>query len=157
MDLELHQLDRRYEALRTTSRERDSRVLASLARDGQQLPVVVVAAAETNRYVLVDGYKRVRGLNKIDGPPGFFLATDATAAEFFALRRAPGGVVQFNLTSGAVRQLEAAGARIGPIPRGGFPGQLPGNEFAVPTNAFELFNALRSQGAITVIGRYHRA
>ena len=30
MDLELHQLDRRYEALRTTSQERDSRVLASL-------------------------------------------------------------------------------------------------------------------------------
>ncbi len=65
MDLELHQLDRRYEALRTTSRERDSRVLASLARDGQQLPVVVVTAAETNRYVLVDGYKRVRGLTQL--------------------------------------------------------------------------------------------
>src|SRR5690606_1241530 len=45
---------------RTTSRKRDSRVLASLARDGQQLPVVVVADAD--RYVLVDGYKRVRGL-----------------------------------------------------------------------------------------------
>jgi len=65
MDLELHQLDRRYEALRTTSRERDSRVVASLARDGQQLPVVVIAATDAGRYILVDGYKRVRGLHKI--------------------------------------------------------------------------------------------
>jgi ParB family chromosome partitioning protein len=62
MELEFHQLDRRYETLRTTSRERESRVLASLARDGQQLPVVVVAGGDGGRYVLVDGYKRVRGL-----------------------------------------------------------------------------------------------
>ena len=65
MELEFHQLDRRYEALRTTSRERDSRVLASLARDGQQLPVVVVADVQADRYILVDGYKRVRGLLKL--------------------------------------------------------------------------------------------
>jgi ParB/RepB/Spo0J family partition protein len=65
MDLELHQLDRRYEALRTTSRERDSRVLASLVRDGQQLPVVVIATEDAQRFVLVDGYKRVRALYKL--------------------------------------------------------------------------------------------
>ncbi len=65
MDIELHQLDRRYEALRTTSRERDSRVLASLARDGQQLPVVVIVGDDAGRYILVDGYKRVRGLRKL--------------------------------------------------------------------------------------------
>jgi len=65
MELELHQLDRRYEALRTTSRERDSRVLASLARDGQQLPVVVVAGGDAGQYILVDGYKRVRGFLKL--------------------------------------------------------------------------------------------
>jgi ParB/RepB/Spo0J family partition protein len=65
MDLELHQLDHRYEALRTTSRERDSRVLASLARDGQQLPVVVIAGGDAGRYILVDGYKRVRGLRQL--------------------------------------------------------------------------------------------
>ena len=32
--------------------------------------------------------------NKIDGPPGFFLATEITDAEFFALRRAPGGALE---------------------------------------------------------------
>jgi ParB family chromosome partitioning protein len=65
MELELHQLDRRYESLRSVCRERDSRVLASLSQDGQQLPVVVVAGLDAGRFVLVDGYKRVRGLHKL--------------------------------------------------------------------------------------------
>lgn len=65
MELEFHQLDRRYEALRTRSRKRDGQVLASLARDGQLLPVVVVEAEQAGRYVLVDGYKRVRGLLRL--------------------------------------------------------------------------------------------
>jgi ParB family chromosome partitioning protein len=62
MDLEFHQLDRRYEQLRASCRERDSRVLSSLARHGQQLPVVVVTGGDDGRYILVDGYKRVRAL-----------------------------------------------------------------------------------------------
>ena len=37
---------------------------AALARDGQQLPVVVVAARE-GRYILIDGYKRVRALRRL--------------------------------------------------------------------------------------------
>lgn len=66
MDIEFHQLDRRYEALRRASPEREKRVLASLARVGQQLPVVVVIAADRpERYVLVDGYKRVRCLLRL--------------------------------------------------------------------------------------------
>jgi ParB/RepB/Spo0J family partition protein len=65
MKLELHQLDRRYEQLRTSCRKRDSRVLASLDRCGQQLPVVVVAGGDDGRYILVDGYKRVRALHKL--------------------------------------------------------------------------------------------
>ncbi len=64
MELELHQLDRRYEQLRTSCRKRDSRVLASLDRHGQQVPVVVVAG-EPGRYILIDGYKRVRALRKL--------------------------------------------------------------------------------------------
>ena len=42
MDLELHQLDRRYEALRTRSARRERRLLASLSEVGQQTPIVVV-------------------------------------------------------------------------------------------------------------------
>lgn len=65
MELELHQLDRRYEQLRTSCPAREARVLASLDRYGQQLPVVVVAGGDEGRFVLVDGYKRDRGLGKL--------------------------------------------------------------------------------------------
>ena len=39
--------------------------MASLAAVGQQLPVVVVRAEDSSRYVVVDGYKRVRALRKL--------------------------------------------------------------------------------------------
>lgn len=63
MDLELHQLERRYEALRARSAERERRVLASIAEIGQQLPIVVVRDRE--RFVVVDGYKRLRALDRL--------------------------------------------------------------------------------------------
>jgi ParB family transcriptional regulator, chromosome partitioning protein len=63
MDLECHQLDRRYEALRTRDPRKERQLLASLAEHGQQLPVVVVAADE--RFILVDGYKRLRALTRL--------------------------------------------------------------------------------------------
>jgi ParB/RepB/Spo0J family partition protein len=63
MDLELHQLDRRYEQLRRTSPMRERQLLASLAGGGQRSPVVVVAAHDT--FVLLDGYKRVRVLARL--------------------------------------------------------------------------------------------
>lgn len=63
MDLECHQLDRRYEALRTRDPRKERQLLASLAEHGQQLPVVVVAADE--RFILVDGYKRLRALIRL--------------------------------------------------------------------------------------------
>lgn len=64
MELEFHQLDRRYERLRASCPKRDGKVLSSLDRYGQQHPVVVVAC-EGGLYVLIDGYKRVRGLIKL--------------------------------------------------------------------------------------------
>ncbi len=65
MELEFHQLDLRYARLRRACTKRDGRVLASLDRHGQQLPVVVVASGDTDRYVLVDGFRRVRALVKL--------------------------------------------------------------------------------------------
>jgi ParB/RepB/Spo0J family partition protein len=58
MDLELHQLDLRYERLRTRSAQRERRLLAAIADVGQQTPIVVVI--DGGRWVVVDGYKRVR-------------------------------------------------------------------------------------------------
>jgi ParB-like chromosome segregation protein Spo0J len=63
MDLELGQVDRRYESLRTRSRTRERKLLASLAEIGQQSPVVVVRDAAA--LVLVDGFKRVRALGRL--------------------------------------------------------------------------------------------
>ncbi len=65
MEVEFHQLELRYEALRIHSAERERRLLASLAQVGQQTPVVVVKAEEPARYVVIDGYKRIRGLKRL--------------------------------------------------------------------------------------------
>jgi ParB/RepB/Spo0J family partition protein len=64
MDLEFHQLDLRYEHLRVRQPARERRLLASLAEMGQQLPIVVVASP-TGTQVVVDGYKRVRCLQRL--------------------------------------------------------------------------------------------
>lgn len=63
MDIELHQLDLRYEGLRRRDGRRERALLASVSAIGQQAPVVVVS--DGNKYVLVDGYKRVRALEKL--------------------------------------------------------------------------------------------
>lgn len=65
MDLEFHQLDLRYEHLRVRHREREQRLLASLAEVGQQVPIVVLDGSSNGRFILVDGYKRVRALRRL--------------------------------------------------------------------------------------------
>ena len=72
MELELHQLELRYEGLRDRNSPREKRLLASLADVGQQTPIVVVADsaaagadAAVGRHVVVDGYKRVRLLRRL--------------------------------------------------------------------------------------------
>lgn len=67
MDLEFHQLDLRYEGLRVRRPEQERRLLSSLAQRGQQVPIVVVAASEPGRFVVIDGYKRVRALRLLRG------------------------------------------------------------------------------------------
>ena len=64
MDLEFHQLDLRYAHLRVRHPARERRLLASLADTGQQMPIVVVAVPNA-AHVVVDGYKRVRGLQRL--------------------------------------------------------------------------------------------
>jgi ParB/RepB/Spo0J family partition protein len=65
MELELPQLDRRYERLRVRHPERERRLLASLSQSGQQVPIVVVRGSEEQSYVVVDGFKRVRALARL--------------------------------------------------------------------------------------------
>ena len=59
MQLEFHQLDRRWEHLRVRHPQRQRRLLASLAESGQQTPIVVVASGQPDRYLVIDGYKRM--------------------------------------------------------------------------------------------------
>lgn len=63
MELELHQLELRYERLRKRHPPQERQLVAALAEVGQQLPIVVVAEAQ--RYVVIDGYKRVRALKRL--------------------------------------------------------------------------------------------
>lgn len=63
MQLERHQLQLRYERLRRRDRRRERRVLASLAEHGQQQPIVVVR--QEQGWVVIDGYKRIRGLHRL--------------------------------------------------------------------------------------------
>src|SRR2546425_77439 len=66
MQLELHQLDRRWEHLRVRHAARQRRLLASLVDSGQQTPIVVVAAeGQADRYVVIDGYKRIAALEQL--------------------------------------------------------------------------------------------
>jgi len=66
MQLEFHQLDRPWEHLRVRHPGRQRRLLASLADSGQQTPIVVVAAeGQPDRYVVIDGYKRIAALEQL--------------------------------------------------------------------------------------------
>ena len=65
MHLEFHQLDRRWEHLRVREPQRQRRLLASLVDIGQQTPIIVVAAGPPDRYLVIDGYKRVAALEQL--------------------------------------------------------------------------------------------
>jgi ParB family chromosome partitioning protein len=65
VNLELHQLDLRYEKLRTHKPDAERKLVGSLATIGQQAPIVVVRGDGPEQFVLVDGYKRVRALRRL--------------------------------------------------------------------------------------------
>lgn len=68
MRLELSELTLKYASLRVDARMEQARLTASIAADGQQSPVTVVAACADEAqhgYVLVDGYRRVTALREL--------------------------------------------------------------------------------------------
>ena len=87
MDLEFHQLDLRYEELRSRNPARERRLLSSLAEVGQQTPIVVVSAAQTSQPIVIDGYKRVRLLRKLGQDTVRATAWDLGEAEALLLER----------------------------------------------------------------------
>jgi ParB family chromosome partitioning protein len=66
MQLEFHQLDLRWEHLRVREPHRQRQLPASLAESGQQTPIVVVIAKDGNdRYLVIDGHKRIAALRQL--------------------------------------------------------------------------------------------
>lgn len=85
MELELGQLDLRYERLRTRNAARERRLLAAIAEVGQQTPIVVVADAP--RWVVVDGYKRVRAVRRLGQDTVRVIAWEIAEADALLLER----------------------------------------------------------------------
>jgi len=69
MELEFHQLEKKYASLRIADAQRRARLVASLCAHGQQQPVLVVRGgsheAGIEHYVLIDGYARVAALDEL--------------------------------------------------------------------------------------------
>lgn len=61
--LEFHQLDRRLEHLRARHPARQRRLMASLAENGQQTPIIVIE--NDGRYLVIDGHKRIAALQQL--------------------------------------------------------------------------------------------
>jgi ParB family transcriptional regulator, chromosome partitioning protein len=88
MKLEFHQLDRRYEHLRARNRERQRRLMASLAASGQQTPIVVIAVSKgPDRYLVIDGYKRVAALEQLGRDTVEVIVWDMSEADALVLDR----------------------------------------------------------------------
>lgn len=85
---------------------------------------------------------------KIDGPPGFYLASDAGDAEFFAARRDQGAVIRFEISADAFDELLGAGARYHPVPRSDDSPWFAGYELFVPPAAFAVYNRLLHAGSV---------
>lgn len=98
MEVELHQLLLRYERLRKRHPRIERMLLASLAEIGQQTPVVVVREAE--RFVLIDGYKRVRALRR--------LARDVVLATRWELEEVEALLLERGLRRGSEDALDQA-------------------------------------------------
>ena len=88
MQLEFHQLDRRGEHLRVRHPARQRQLLASLAEAGQQTPIVVVASeGQADRYLVIDGYKRLAALQQLGRDTVEALVWPMSEAEALVLDR----------------------------------------------------------------------
>jgi ParB/RepB/Spo0J family partition protein len=80
--LDLHQLERPYAGLRTRDDGRQARLVGAISRDGLQQAVLVVARGE--RFVLIDGYRRVAALETLGQDTVAAVVLGTTEAEALA-------------------------------------------------------------------------
>lgn len=81
MEIDLHKFDLRHRDLRIVDAVRRRRLIGSLAEIGQQVPVVAIA--DGDRFVLIDGYLRVDALARLQRDTA--LATTWSVPEIDAL------------------------------------------------------------------------
>jgi ParB/RepB/Spo0J family partition protein len=82
MQVELSELELRYAGLRVRDAGRTARMRSSLAADGQQSAVIVIAAADAaRRYVLVDGYLRVAALRALGRDVAMAVCVEVSEAD----------------------------------------------------------------------------
>jgi len=88
MQLEFHQIERRGEHLRVQQPQQQKRLLASIAGCGQQTPIVVVPLEnEPDRYVVIDGHKRIAALQQLGRDTVAAVVWPMTEAEALVLNR----------------------------------------------------------------------
>lgn len=83
-EVEVDRLDRRFAPLRLASPEQISRLRSSIEREGGiRTPLVVSTGVEADRFVLVDGFKRMRILEEAEArmAPVRLVQLDAAAAQ----------------------------------------------------------------------------
>ena len=99
MELEFHQLEKKYAGLRIADTQRRARLMAALCAHGQQQPVLVVRDGGheegRERYVLIDGYARSAALEE--------LKRDSVAASVLDLSEAQALVLAFGLEHNRAR------------------------------------------------------
>lgn len=86
MEMEFHQIDLRFERLRSRGRDTERRLLGALGEAGQQVPIVVVE--EFGRFVVIDGYKRVRALRRLSRDTVSVVVWPLTVPEALIVERA---------------------------------------------------------------------
>jgi ParB/RepB/Spo0J family partition protein len=86
MEVELHQLNLRYASLRAEQPRLERQLLADLAEEGQRQPLVVVQGEE-NTFTLIDGYKRVRALDRLGRDTAKVLVWGVSEAEALVVER----------------------------------------------------------------------
>src|SRR6266853_3873348 len=85
---DLHQLERRWEHLRVRQPQRQRRLMGSLAESGQQTPIVVVLCPEPGeRYLVIDGHKRMAALEQLGRDTIEATVWTMSAAEALLLER----------------------------------------------------------------------
>lgn len=74
--------------------------MASLSDSGQQHPLVVVESEQENRYVVIDGYKRVRALKKLSIDQAVVMLWELDQAEALVLEQ----LMRSSDSAGAIEQ-----------------------------------------------------